>query len=106
MANTYNWRINALDAKIQDGDNSDVIYTVHWSFIATDETGEYSASSIGTMGVEYNPDNFIPYADLVKSDVVGWLEAGLDVDSMKSSLDNQIELKINPVDETLRPDWD
>ena len=106
MANTYNWRINALDAKIHEGDNDNVIYTVHWSFMATDETGEYSASSIGTIGVEYDPDNFIPYADLVKSDVVGWLEAGLDVDSMKSSLDNQIELKINPVDETLRPDWD
>ena len=58
------------------------------------------------MGVEYDPDNFIPYADLTKEDVVGWLEAGLDVDSMKSSLDNQIELKINPVDETLRPNWD
>ena len=106
MANIYNWKINALDAKIHEGDNDNVIYTVHWSFTATDETGEYSASSIGTMGVEYDPDNFIPYADLVKSDVVGWLEAGLDVDSMKSSLDNQIELKINPVDETLRPDWD
>ena len=106
MANTYNWKINALDAKIHEGDNDNVIYTVHWSFIATDETEEYSASSIGTMGVEYDPDNFIPYADLVKSDVVGWLEAGLDVDSMKESLDNQIELKINPVDETLRPDWD
>jgi hypothetical protein len=26
MANTYNWKINALDAKIQEGDNSDVIY--------------------------------------------------------------------------------
>ena len=102
MANTYNWKINALDAKIHEGDNDNVIYTVHWSFIATDETGEYSAGSIGTMGVEYDPDNFIPYADLVKSDVVGWLEAGLDVDSMKSNLDNQIELKINPVDETQR----
>tara|TARA_R100001480_G_scaffold69017_1_gene80341 strand:- start:217 stop:537 length:321 start_codon:yes stop_codon:yes gene_type:complete len=106
MANTYNWRINALDAKIHEGDNDNVIYTVHWSFIATDETGDFTASSIGTMGVEYDPDNFIPYADLVKSDVVGWLEAGLNVDSLKESLDNQIESKINPVDETLRPDWD
>ena len=106
MANTYNWKINALDAKIHKGDNDNVIYTVHWDYMATDETGEYSASSIGTMGVEYDPDNFIPYADLTKEDVVGWLEAGLDVDSMKSSLDNQIELKINPVDETLRPNWD
>ena len=106
MANTYNWKINALDAKIQDGDNSDVIYTVHWSYIASDESEEHQASSIGTLGVTYDPDNFIPYADLTKDDVVVWLEAGLDVEAMKSSLDNQIELQINPVDETLRPDWD
>lgn len=106
MANTYNWKINALDAKIQEGDNSDVIYTVHWSYIAQDESGEHTASSIGTLGVSYDPDNFIPYADLTKDDVVAWLEAGLDVEAMKSNLDNQIELQINPVDETLRPNWD
>jgi hypothetical protein len=58
------------------------------------------------MGVEYDPGNFIPYADLTKDDVVAWLEAGLDVEAMKENLDNQIELEINPVDETLRPDWD
>ena len=104
MANTYNWKINALDAKITEGDNSDVIYTVHWSYIASDESGEHTANSIGTLGVTYDPDNFIPYADLTKEDVVSWLEAGLDVEAMKLNLDNQIELQINPVDETLRPD--
>ena len=106
MANTYNWKINALDAKIQEGDNSNVIYTVHWSYTASDESGEYEVNSIGTMGVEYDPDNFIPYADLEKDDVVSWLEAGLDVASMQENLDKQIELEINPVDETLKPDWD
>jgi hypothetical protein len=106
MANTYNWRINALDAKIHEGDNDNVIYTVHWSYIAQDESGDHTASSIGTLGVTYDPDNFIPYADLEKDDVVAWLEAGLDVEAMQESLDNQIELQINPVDETLRPDWD
>mgnify|MGYP003630721109 FL=1 len=108
MANTYSWRINALDAKIHENDLDNVIYTVHWSFIGQDDSEEpVSASSIGTLGVQYNPENpFIPYADLTKEDVVGWLEAGLDVDSMKENLDNQIELKKNPVDETLRPDWD
>jgi len=106
MANTYNWKINALDAKIQDGDNSDVIYTVHWSYIAQDESGEHTASSIGTLGVTYDPDNFIPYADLTKDNVVDWLEAELDVEAMKENLDNQIELQTNPVDETLRPNWD
>ena len=108
MANTYSWRINALDAKIHENDLDNVIYTVHWSFIGKDDSEEpVSASSIGALGVQYNPeDPFIAYDDLVKSDVVGWLEAGLDVDSMKENLDNQIELKKNPVDETLRPDWD
>ena len=106
MANTYNWKINALDAKITEGDDSDVIYTVHWTLTATDDTEEYTASSIGTLSVTYDPDNFTPYADLTKDDVVVWLETGLDVEAMKANLDNQIELKINPVDETLRPDWD
>jgi hypothetical protein len=106
MANTYNWKINALDAKIQEGDNSNVIYTVHWSYTASDESGDHTASSIGTLGVTYDPDNFIPYADLEKDDVVSWLEAGLDVASMQENLDKQIELEINPVNETLKPDWD
>jgi len=108
MANTYSWKINALDAKIHENDLDNVIYTVHWSFIGQDDSEEpVSASSIGTLGVQYTEENpFIPYEDLTKEDVVGWLEDGLDVDSMKENLDNQIELKKNPVDETLRPDWD
>jgi len=108
MANTYKWKINALDAKIHENDLDNVIYTVHWSFIGQDDSEEpVSASSIGTLGVQYTEENpFIPYEDLTKEDVVGWLEDGLDVDSMKENLDNQIELKKNPVDETLRPDWD
>jgi hypothetical protein len=108
MANTYSWRINALDAKIHENDLDNVIYTVHWSFIGQDDSEEpVMANSIGTLGVQYNPeDPFIEYDDLTKEDVVGWLEAGLDVEAMKQNIDNQIELKKNPVDETLRPDWD
>ena len=108
MANTYSWRINALDAKIHENDLDNVIYTVHWSFIAKDDSEEpVSVRAGGTLSVKYNPESsFISYDDLTKEDVVGWLEDGLDVDSMKENLDKQIELKKNPVDETLRPDWD
>ena len=100
MANTYNWRINALDAKIHEGDNDNVIYTVHWSFIATDETEEHVASSIGTHNVEYDADNFTAYEDITEEMVIGWLEAGLDVDSMKEGLDKQIEKLITPTETT------
>ena len=108
MANSYDWKINQLDAKIKQDGKDNVIYTVHWSYIAKDdsEPDKFRASSIGTLSVEYKVgDPFIEYADLKKSDVVGWLDAGIDVDSMKANLDSQIALQKNPVDEYLHPDW-
>ena len=108
MANSYDWKINQLDAKINQDGKDNVIYTVHWSYIAKDdsEPDKFMASSIGTISVKYiSGDPFIEYADLKKSDVVGWLDAGIDVDSMKANLDSQIALQKNPVDEYLHPDW-
>lgn len=107
MANTYNWTIVQLDAKIHQNDLDNVIYTVHWRFYAEDDSDpKIVGDMIGTLGVKYNPDEpFIKYADLTKEDVVGWLEDGLNVDSMKQGLDKQIELQKNPVDEYLKPDW-
>ena len=101
MANTYKWTINALDAKVavEDG-NENVVYTVHWGLSATDETENYTANLIGTHGVEYDADNFTAYADLTEEQVIGWLEAGLDVESMKASLDAQIEKLITPTETT------
>jgi S-methylmethionine-dependent homocysteine/selenocysteine methylase len=101
MANTYKWTINALDAKISNEDgNENVVYTVHWGYSATDESGDHVTSSIGTHGVEYDAANFTAYADLTEEQVIGWLEAGLNVESMKASLDSQIELLKTPVDTT------
>ena len=108
MANTYTWKINQLDAKINEDGLENVIYTIHWSYFATDDSEQpIQVSLIGTLSVKYNEgDPFIPYADLTKDEVIGWLDAGLDVEGMKINLDNQIELIKNPVDEYLRPDWD
>lgn len=96
MANTYNWKINALDAKVSVDDVQNVVYTVHWCLIATSENEEHTVSNIGTHSVEYDADNFVPYEDLTEEIVIGWLEDGLDVDSMKASLDAQIEKLITP----------
>jgi hypothetical protein len=101
MANTYKWTINALDAKVavEDG-NENVVYTVHWGLSATDETENHTVNSIGTHGVEYDADNFTAYADLTEDQVIGWLESGLDVDSMKANLDAQIEKLVTPTETT------
>lgn len=96
MANTYNWKINALDAKVLVGDNENVVYTIHWSLIATSENEEHIVSNIGTHGVEYDADNFIAYADLTEEMVICWLEDALDLDLMKAELDAKIEKLITP----------
>lgn len=108
MANTYNWKINRLDAKIHEDGLDNVIFIVHWTLFAQDDSAEpIKANSIGTLSVEYvQGEPFIPYDNLTKEDVVGWLESGLNVDDIKTRLDNEIELKKNPVNEYLRPDWD
>jgi|11_taG_2_1085331.scaffolds.fasta_scaffold132450_2 hypothetical protein len=101
MANTYKWTINALDAKISHDSKDNVINTIHWGYSAVDdEDATKIAYSIGTHSVTYDADNFTEYTSLTEENVIAWLEAGLDVDSMKSGLDSQIELQKTPVDTT------
>ena len=100
---SYKWVINALDAKLKEEDHDNVIYNVHWGYYA--DKGDISVSMIGTYGVVYDKDNFIEYDKLKKSDVTKWLEAGLDVDSMKTNLSGQIDKLENPTDVVLRPSW-
>jgi len=102
MAITYKWTINALDAKISHDSKDNVINTIHWTYGASEGEAPniYQANNIGTHSVEYDKDNFTEYASLKESDVIAWLEAGLDVASMKTSLDAQIALQKTPVDKT------
>tara|TARA_R110001606_G_C15076046_1_gene616647 strand:- start:56 stop:394 length:339 start_codon:yes stop_codon:yes gene_type:complete len=101
MANTYKWTINALDAKILHDSNDNVINTIHWGYSAVDnDDATKVASSIGTHNVVYDADNFTAYASLAESNIIAWLEAGLDVDAMKAGLDAQIALQKAPVDIT------
>tara|TARA_A100001515_G_scaffold114220_1_gene95655 strand:+ start:189 stop:518 length:330 start_codon:yes stop_codon:yes gene_type:complete len=99
----YSWVVNALDARVEHDKNSNVIYNIHWGYYA--DQSDNSVSMIGTMGVEYDKDNFIEYDELQKSDVIEWLEAKLDVDSMKADLSDQLSVLANPTDVVLRPNW-
>ena len=101
MANTYNWTINALDAKISHDSNDNVINTIHWGYSAVDnDDATKVASSIGTHSVVYDASNFTEYADITEANVIAWLEAGLDVEAMKAGLDAKIALLKAPVDIT------
>ena len=94
MAKTYKWTINALDVNINEGDNSDVVYGVHWSY-SVEEDG-VTAHNIGTHSLQYDSENFVAYEDLTEEIVIGWLEDALDIDSMKEGLDSVLAEKIAP----------
>ena len=101
MANTYKWTINALDAKISHDNKDNVVETIHWGYSAVDNDDDTkTASSIGTYSVEYDKDNFTEYDDLKESNVIAWLEEGLQVADLKAQLDAQIALQKAPVNKT------
>ena len=98
MAITYKWNIYALDAHVSHEGKSDVIYTVHYGLNGSE--GDHTDNMIGPHSVDFDKDNFIEYADLKESDIIGWLEAGLDVDALKATIKKDIDLKKNPVSKT------
>jgi len=99
MAITYNWVINQMDTKPQEGQLMDVVVVVHWTRTAEQYVGgePINVSSYGTMGCETPSEtDFTAYPDLTCEQVCGWLDAGLQVAEIDLGLDAQIENIINP----------
>jgi hypothetical protein len=92
---TYNWIISDLVAKIQDGELSNIIETVHYRYQATD--GEHTADVYGSVGLEApDAESFKPFEEVTEADVIAWLESKLDVEAMQSGLDAQLDAIANP----------
>ena len=91
----YSWTISSLDTAPSLDSLTDVVRVIHWRYQAVD--GDYQAETYSTYACgEPSPTDFTAYPDLTEQDVIDWLESGLDVDSMKESLANQIEALKNP----------
>lgn len=107
MATTYEWEFPAFDAYPTEAGETDVVYTVHYTYTATD--GEHVGSVYGTVGVTYEAGSpFTPFNQLTKEQVTGWVTEALGeetVAAMKTNVDDQIENQINPKSVTLTPPW-
>jgi hypothetical protein len=98
MATTYQWNVVQMDRLTSDG----FVVTVHYTVNAVD--GDYSASTYGTVGyTEQLGKQYIPYAQLTKDEVVGWVQESLGKDTVEASLAAQIEAEKNPVQESGLP---
>lgn len=95
----YKWVIAQLDTAPQEGELHDVIKTIHWRFQGTEVTEDktYYADVYSSYGCATpSGTDFTAYPDLTEEQVISWLEAGLDVTSLKASIDAQIENQKNP----------
>lgn len=91
--------IKNLERNVADGG----VTVIHYGISVVD--GEYSASSYGTVSVTPDPtaESFIPYDQLTEADVVGWVEAAIDVPAIESALTANIAEQKNPTSEAGLP---
>lgn len=93
----YEWNVVNMERKADNG----FVVTVHYTVNAVD--GEVTASTYGTVGYTQEADNFTPFEQLTKDQVVGWVQTSLDKDAVESSLASQIDALKNPVQESGLP---
>jgi hypothetical protein len=110
MAVIYKWDIPQMNAHIQADGQDNVIYTVHYRYTGSEESGgvTYSSTNIGTQSYTYVAgEPFTPYEDTeaFEAIVIGWLEGSLDVPSMQASIAANIQSQIVPVNEDLYFTW-
>jgi hypothetical protein len=107
---TYDWNCRTVDARPLEDGQKDVVYNVHWVVSGTSdelspEGNAYSAGSIGTQNVIWNPEGtFIPFEDLTNDIVVEWTKSAMgaeQVASIEASIESQINSLITPTSITL-----
>jgi len=95
MTTTFTWDIAQLERTVSDG----IVYTAHYTIAATD--GIYSASAYGSIGLEQpDPDDIIPFAQLTKDLVIGWVQEKLGgdekVEEISAALQAQLDEQAAP----------
>jgi len=90
MTTTFTWDIAQLERTVSDG----IVYTAHYTIAATD--GIYSASAYGSIGLEQpDPDDIIPFADLTKDLVIGWVQEKLGGDEKVEEIETQLQAQLD-----------
>lgn len=109
--NTYTWKFPAIDVYTQQGNYTDVVYSIHWRLRGEDQSTSHSVELYGVQSVApYNPNSssFIPYENLTKEIVTGWVSSAMGPErynEMTASIDTRIEQLINPPTQQLPPPW-
>ena len=93
----FKWNVNPMDCVIDEDGLTNVVQTVHWRLIGTDENGVSSDVYGAQSFPKAEAEGYIPFEDLTEEIVVGWLTSVLDVPAMEAQIEAAINLINNPV---------
>ena len=97
------WQINALDTYPTAQGNTDVVYRIHWGCSASH--AEHSASVINTAEIEYAGNNFTPFEQLTKEQVLEWLWTKVDKATVEAAVNAMLMEKVDPTSVTKPAPW-
>ena len=89
MAATIEWLVEALDCYPTKDSKTDVVMMVLWRCNGSEENDSktYRSTSYSTVSVTYNDgDEFTPFADLTKDQVLGCVWEYVDKDDTESRI--------------------
>lgn len=87
----FTWNVVQMDRLTSDG----FVVTVHYTVNAVD--GEYTASTYGTVGYTQGEGSYVPFSNLTKEQVIGWVKDSIGQSTVEESLAAQITAQKNPV---------
>jgi hypothetical protein len=114
METNYKWIISAMDCRIHEETLQNVVLLVQWRLQATN--GNYFTETYGCTRVpKPSPEDFTPYEELTKEQVVSWLIAILSVvpepadgiiqqselEKIEEGLNANLFLQMHPIEVTL-----
>lgn len=97
MTTQYTWSIVQMDRNTVDG----FVVTVHYNVSANDEVN--STSIYGTVSYTPTTETIVPYEELTKETVIGWVQESLGKDSVEASLQLQLDALATPVQKSGLP---
>ena len=83
---TYTWDIHPVKCLVLEQGLSNVVSSIPWTYIGTDEYGKIYTLEGDTQVGAPNPELFTPFEELTRPIVEGWLASVLDVPAMQAEI--------------------
>tara|TARA_R110002124_G_scaffold19280_2_gene77568 strand:- start:11100 stop:11414 length:315 start_codon:yes stop_codon:yes gene_type:complete len=100
---TYEWNCKTVDVYTTKGENTDVVYTIHYRVEGSKEG--FSTTSIGTQSLNTdNLEGFTSFDTLKHRDLIAWTKSAMGpekIAEIKNNLRASVDALITPITKTI-----